>query len=341
MKIRVSVLGATGYTGLETIRILSRHAEAEVVSLPSRREGGVSISTVHPELAGRFEMPLTGLDADEIAAGCDVAISCLPHGVSQTHCGALLARGVKVVDVSADYRLKDAREYERWYGVKHQDREGLAEAVYGLPELFGEEIRKARIVANPGCYPTASVLALAGLVKGAAVGVKGVVVDAKSGVSGAGKKLTEETHFPEANENMMPYAVGSHRHTPEISNVLSQIGGEAAEVVFVPHLAPMTRGIIATCYADAQGDVTDEELYELNRSFYENARFVRVLGPGKYPATRHVERTNVAEISARVCGDKVVAMCAIDNLVKGAAGQAVQNMNLMFGLDEGLGLDEL
>jgi len=171
--------------------------------------------------------------------------------------------------------------------------------------------------------------------------VKGVVVDAKSGVSGAGKKLTEETHFPEANENMTPYAVGSHRHSPEISNVLSRISGEAAEILFVPHLAPMTRGIIATCYAEALRDVTDEELYEVNRRFYENARFVRVLAPGAYPATRHVAHTNVAEISARACGGKVVAMCAIDNLVKGAAGQAVQNMNLMFGVDEGLGLEAL
>lgn len=341
MTIKVSVIGATGYAGLEAIKILGGHPEAEIVSLPSRREEGTPITHVHPELRGRCEMGLSSLDADRIASECDVAISCLPHGVSQTHCAALRQRGVKVIDVSADYRLKDADEYAQWYGVSQEDPEGLAQAVYGLPELFADQIRTASIVANPGCYPTATILALAPLVKEGVVAPSPLIVDAKSGVSGAGKKLAEITHFPECNENLTPYAVGRHRHTPEMANVLGDLIGGKADVLFVPHLIPMTRGIMATCYAQAVKPLDDEAVRALYADFYANARFVRVLPPDAIPATRHVSHTNFADVAARVCGDRVVAMCAIDNLIKGASGQAVQNMNLMFSLDEAMGLDDL
>ncbi|MFH0964791.1 MAG: N-acetyl-gamma-glutamyl-phosphate reductase [Planctomycetota bacterium] len=341
MAIKVSILGATGYTGLEALRILARHAEARVVSLPSRREEGQPISAVHPELEGRCELTFSALDPERIASECDVAISCLPHGVSLDYCAALRKRGVRVIDVSADYRLKDPGEYEKWYGHAHTDIEGLAEAVYGLPELFADEIRKARIVANPGCYPTATILALAPLLQKGIVAREGIIADAKSGVSGAGRKLSEETHFPEANENLTPYAVGTHRHSPEIVSVLSRIAGRPVDLLFVPHLAPMTRGILATCYATTTRTTSDKELEALYRKFYAGARFVRVLAAGTFPSTRRVANTNLAEVSARACGNWIVAMSAIDNLVKGASGQAVQNMNLMFALDEGMGLDTL
>ena len=341
MTIKVSVIGATGYAGLEAIKILGRHPECEISSLPSRREEGTPVTAVHPELRGQCDMTLSDLDPDRIASECDVAISCLPHGVSQAHCAALLARGVKVIDVSADYRLKDAAEYQQWYGLPHEDPEGLAQAVYGLPELFADEIRKTSIVANPGCYPTASILALAPLVKEGVVAPSPLIVDAKSGVSGAGKKLTDATHYPECNENLAPYAVGTHRHTPEIANVLSGLADKKADVLFVPHLTPMTRGIMATCYATRLRQVDDAALHALYADFYAKAPFVRVLPPGAIPATRHTSHTNFADVAARVCGDRIVAMCAIDNLVKGASGQAVQNLNLMFSLDEATGLGNL
>jgi len=341
VEIRVSVIGATGYAGLEAIRILAQHPQARVVSLPSRREPGTPIWTIHPELRRRCDLTLSALHPEAIASGCDVAISCLPHGASHKHCAALRKLGVKVVDVSADYRLKDLAEYEKWYETSHEDPNGLDEAVYGLPELFADEIRTASLVANPGCYPTAAILALAPLLAEGVASESGIVVDAKSGVSGAGKKPTDATHFPRANEDLTPYAVGTHRHSPEIVNVLSDLAGRDADVLFVPHLAPMNRGILATCYARKTKDVSDEDLHGIYSAFYAGAPFVRVLEPGTYPATADVAHTNYADISVRACGDRIVAMSAIDNLVKGAAGQAVQNMNLMFGLEETLGLSAL
>lgn len=341
MEIKVSVIGATGYAGLEAIRILARHPQARVVSLPSRREEGTPIRTIHPELRGRCELTLSTLDPDVIASGCDVAISCLPHGASHRHCAALRKLGVKVVDVSADYRLKNGAEYEKWYQTPHEDPEGLAEAVYGLPELFADDICGASLVANPGCYPTAAILALAPLVAQGVASASGIVVDAKSGVSGAGRTLTDATHFPRANENIVPYNVGTHRHTPEISSVLSTLAGADVEVLFAPHLAPMNRGILATCYARTAKEVSDAGLHEIYSQYYAHAAFVRVLEPGAYPATADVAYTNYADVAVRACGGWIVAMSAIDNLVKGASGQAVQNMNLMFGLDETLGLGDL
>lgn len=341
MEINVSVIGATGYAGLEAIRILARHPQARVVSVPSRREEGTPISTIHPELRGRCELTLSTLDPNAIASGCDAAISCLPHGASHTHCAALRKLGVKVVDVSADYRLKDPARYQQWYGTPHEDPRGLAEAVYGLPELFADQIRSASLVANPGCYPTAAILALAPLAAKGIASPSGIVVDAKSGVSGAGKKLTDGTHFPRANENVAPYAVGTHRHTPEISGALSTLTGTDLDVLFVPHLTPMNRGILATCYVCKTKNVSQDELQEIYSAYYADAPFVRVLEPDAYPTTADVAHTNYADVAVRVCGDRIVAMGAIDNLVKGASGQAVQNLNLMFGLDEALGLGDL
>jgi N-acetyl-gamma-glutamyl-phosphate reductase len=332
--IQVGILGATGYTALELIKILLRHPEVEIAALTSRQEDSPHVASVHPQLAGRLDMRLENLGPIQIAARCQCVFSCLPHGASASVVSQLLDSGRRVVDFSADYRLKDPAVYAEWYGQKHVDPDRLLQAVYGLPEMFREQIPTANLVANPGCYPTSAILALAPLLKKNLVRPQGIIVDSKSGVSGAGRTPKLMTHYPECNESTSAYNVGRHRHTPEIDQVLGAAAGQSIEVVFTPHLIPMDRGILTTAYAEPATDASEEDLLDSLRSFYDGQPFVRVVD--HLPATKDVSGTNFCDITARIVRGRVVVISCIDNLVKGASGAAVQNFNLMYEYPETL-----
>ena len=329
---RIAVLGATGYTALELITILLRHPEAELTALTTRQEDRPSVASVHPSLEGRVDMVLENLSPEEVADRADCVFSCLPHAASASVIPAYLDAGCKVVDFSADYRLDDPAVFSQWYAVEHPDPARLPTTVYGLPELFREGIVGADLVANPGCYPTSAILALAPLFKADLLAQKTVIVDSKSGVSGAGRTPKPATHFPECNESFSAYNLGKHRHTPEIELILGKSAGAGVEVVFTPHLVPMNRGILTTAYAEPKRSVTEAEVLEILRAFYADEPFVQVVDA--LPATKNVSGTNFCHVSARVVRDKIVTVSVIDNLVKGASGAAVQNFNLMYGYDE-------
>jgi N-acetyl-gamma-glutamyl-phosphate reductase len=334
---KVAILGATGYTAAELIKILLRHPAVEIVAVTSRQEGGLPIGEVHPALAARLDLRCEPFDADKLAArGVECAFGCLPHGASASTLPLLLQRGMRVVDLSADYRLRDPNVYAQWYGESHNDLANLAQAVYGLPEIYGEEIPTAQLIANPGCYPQTAILGLAPLVAGKYIELKSIIVDSKSGVSGAGRTPRLSTHFPECNESVSAYNVGQHRHTPEIEQVLGDIAGEAVEVIFTPHLIPMDRGIFSTIYATPTRSFSDDRLLDLYREFYARAPFVRV---GKaLPATKNCSGSNFLDMTVRIVRGRIVVLACEDNLVRGASGVAVQNFNRMYGHDERAGL---
>ncbi len=329
---RIAILGATGYTAVELIKILLRHSEAEMVALTSRQEGNPPIAMVHPSLTGRIDICLQDLGPTEIASRAECVFSCLPHGASAAFCAPLLAAGCRVIDFSADYRLADAETYAHWYGQKHADPDRLGKVVYGLPELFGDRIPEANVVANPGCYPTSAVLALAPLLKAGVIEPAGIVIDSKSGVSGAGRTLKLTTHYPECNESISAYNIGRHRHTPEIDQILSEAAGAAVEVVFTPHLIPMDRGILTTAYSIPRGNPSEEDLLNVLREFYADEPFTRVVS--HLPGTKDTMNTNYCDVTARIVRGRVVTISCLDNLIKGASGAAVQNFNLMFGYPE-------
>jgi N-acetyl-gamma-glutamyl-phosphate reductase len=330
--IRVAIIGATGYTALELIKILLRHPEVEITALTSRSEGNPHVASVHPQLAGRIDLQMADLSPAEIASRADVAFSCLPHGVTASLVPKLLDAGMRVVDLSADYRLNSAESYADWYGQKHADPERLGPTVYGLPELFRERIRDARLVANPGCYPTSAILPLAPLIKGGLVAPREVIIDSKSGVSGAGRTPKLTTHFPECNESISAYNVGRHRHTPEIEQVLSLASGRAVEVIFTPHLVPMDRGILSTVYTQPLGDISEERALAAIREFYSREPFVRVVN--HLPGSKDTVGTNFCDITVRLVRGRLITISCLDNLIKGASGAAVQNFNLMYGFNE-------
>jgi N-acetyl-gamma-glutamyl-phosphate reductase len=335
---RVGILGPTGYTGLELLRLLLRHPDAEIVYLGTRREERPPISEIWPILRGRLEMRCSLLEKDPVPK-MDVAFLALPHTLAMDHVPALLKGGVRVVDISADYRLKDPAAFKKWYKVEHKDPANLQRAVYGLSELFREEIKPARLIANPGCYATAIQLALAPLLLNHMVSPDApIIADAKSGVSGAGRDPRPDLHFPEANESVSAYKVGIHQHTGEILQGMRQIGGRDVDLLFVPHLIPMDRGILATCYAPLSAPATTQELKELYARSYKSEPFVRVRTDDATPTTKHVCETNFCDMAVRGFGKTAVVISCIDNLVKGAAGQAVQNMNIMLDLPETAGL---
>ncbi len=336
--VEVGIVGGTGYTGSELLRLLVKHPLARVQAISSRSEAGRAVAELFPNLRGhldlRFNEPEVGGFRD-----CDVVFFGTPNGTAMQMVPELLAAGVRVVDLAADFRLKDAAEWERWYGMTHACPNLLGEAVYGLPELYRDAIRGARLVANPGCYPTAVTLGLLPLVETGAVELGGLIADAKSGVSGAGRKAAVASLMAEMGESFKAYGVGGHRHLPEIRQTLSQVAGQPVALTFVPHLVPMIRGIQATLYArrtDWAGDL--QSLYEQR---FAAEPFVDVLPPGSHPETRSVRGSNLCRIAVAEPqgGGVVVIQSVIDNLVKGAAGQAIQNMNLMLGLEETLGLD--
>ena len=338
--IKTAVLGATGYAGIELVRLLTNHPSASVEILGSKSFSGQKISDVYQNFNHILEKECEEIDMDRVAE-CDVAFTALPHGASKTVIPEILKKGVKVIDLSGDYRYDDAAVYEKWYGEKHSSPELLKESVYGLPELHREKIKSARLIGNPGCYTTCSILGASPLMASGFGSTKNIIVDAKSGVTGAGRGLTLQTHFCECTENSKAYKVATHRHTSEIEQELSKLAGEEIMISFTPHLIPQKRGILSTIYINLNKPFTTEELTKLYKDFYKDEFFIRVKDVGSLPETKHVAGSNFVDIG--VVADerlqRAVIVSALDNIVKGAAGQAVQNMNLMFGLDEKTGLN--
>jgi N-acetyl-gamma-glutamyl-phosphate reductase len=330
-KVKVAILGGSGYTAAELLKILLRHPHVDIAAITSRQDE--HIADLHPSILGRIDLRCEPFDPDKLKAkDVRVAFGCLPHGTSMESIPPILECGIRVVDLSADYRLRDPSVYQEWYKETHHDTANLAHAVYGLPEVYGDRFKNANLVANPGCYPQTAILGLAPLVAKNLIEPTGIVIDSKSGVSGAGRTPKLTTHFPECNESVSAYSVGNHRHTPEIEQVLSDIAKKPVSVIFTPHLVPMDRGILSTIYATPTRLVTEAELLELYRSYFSAAPFVRVRA--NPPATKDTAHTNFLDVSPKVVRGKVVVIAAEDNLVRGASGVAVQNFNRMFGFDE-------
>lgn len=337
--IKIGIVGGTGYTGVELLRLLAQHPSAEVVVITSRGDAGTPVADMYPSLRGRVELKFED-PAKANLAGCDAVFFATPNGIAMRQAPALLDAGVRVIDLAADFRIKDIAEWEKWYGMTHACPEWVEKAVYGLPEVNREQIRSARLIANPGCYPTAVQLGFMPLVKAGLVDTASLIADAKSGVSGAGRKAETHILFSEASDNFKAYGVPGHRHLPEIRQGLSYMAGGAIGLTFVPHLVPMIRGIHATLYARIKSEADFQALYE---GAYVNETFVDVLPAKSHPETRSVRSANTCRIAVHrpQGGEVLVVLSVIDNLVKGAAGQAIQNMNLMFGLDETAGLCQL
>lgn len=329
---KVGILGATGYTAYELIRILLRNPDVEIVAATTRQEGNPPIHEIHPSLYGRLDLTCENLTAEEVGQRCDYVFCALPHVASMTAIPDLLAAGAKVIDLSADYRLNDPAVYEKWYGHVHTDPTRLGDTVYGLPELYRDRIPGKDLVANPGCYTSTSILALAPLVKESLIDSSGILIDAKSGVSGAGRSPKLGTLFSECNESLTAYGVGTHRHQPEIEQILSDISGNDVEVTFTPHLIPMDRGILCTIYPRLKETASQDALFDLYRKFYAESPFVRIVE--HLPRTKDVAQTNYIDITVRFNRDQLIVLAALDNLIKGAAGVAVQNFNLLAGFDE-------
>ncbi len=338
--LNIAVVGSSGYTGGELFRILLHHPFARVTAVTSERSAGRPITEIFPHLAGLTDLVCEPLDPEKIAAKADFVFLALPHVTAQEAAARFHSLGVKTVDLSADYRLDDPRLYEKWYEHCHQYPELLGTAVYGLPELHRERIRKASLVANPGCYPTGALLGLAPVVAKEMVDRGTIVIDSKSGVTGAGRSPALPYHFPEANEGFMAYKVGTHRHTPEIEQELSRLAGTRVTVSFTPHLVPMNRGILTTLYARLAVGADTAALHALYEEYYRGEPFVRVLPVGRFPNVANVRGANFCDIGvyADARTGRAVVVTAIDNLVKGASGQAVQNMNIMTGYEETAGL---
>lgn len=336
--VKVGIVGGTGYTGVELLRLLAQHPEAEVAIITSRSEASVCVADMYPNLRGHYDNLKFSVPDTASLGACDVVFFATPHGVAHSLAGELLAAGTRVIDLSADFRLQDAEEWARWYGQPHGAPELLGEAVYGLPEVNRERIRSARLIAVPGCYPTATQLGFLPLLEAGLADNSRLIADCKSGVSGAGRGASVGSLFCEAGESMKAYAVKGHRHLPEITQGLRKAAGADIGLTFVPHLTPMIRGIHATLYATVAH--TSVDLQGLFERRYADEPFVDVMPTGSHPETRSVRGANVCRIAVHrpQGGDLVVVLSVIDNLVKGASGQAVQNLNILFGLDERLGL---
>ena len=342
MKIKIGVIGATGYAGAELVRILSAHPNAELAALVTQSYGGKAFCEVYPHLYKHVLTDCRELDIPSLVQEVDVVFAALPHGHAVPVAREVMKCGNKFIDLGADFRFTSKDTYEQWYKVEHTDPELLGQSVYGLPELNREKIKQASLVGNPGCYPTSVILGLAPLLVQGLVDPKSVIADSKSGVSGAGRGLSLGSHFCEVNENFRAYNVTSHRHTPEIEQELSKLAGEDMVISFTTHLLPINRGILSTIYARLKQDLNLAQVRSIYEDFYRSEFFVRLLPPGLLPQTKAVAGSNhcdVVPVVDRRTG-RVVIISAIDNLIKGAAGQAVQNMNIMFGLPETIGLDK-
>lgn len=337
--IKVGIVGGTGYTGVELLRLLAQHPEVKLHTITSRKEAGMAVCELFPSLRGRVDLKFTDPN-DEVLKECDLVFFATPNGVAMHQVKPLLTAGARVIDLAADFRLKDVKVWEKWYGVTHACPELVTEAVYGLPEVNRGKIREARLVANPGCYPTSVQLGLLPLIEAGIVDLDHLIADAKSGVSGAGRKAELHILFSEASDNFKAYGVPGHRHLPEITQGLVAAAGKSVKLTFVPHLTPMIRGIHATLYARLTAAADVQSLYEKR---YANEPFVDVMPPGSHPDTRSVRGGNVCRIAVHRPQDSdiVVVLSVIDNLVKGASGQAVQNMNIMFGFPETFGISHV
>lgn len=337
--IKVGIVGGTGYTGVELLRLLARHPQVELTAITSRGEAGTAVADLFPSLRGHIGLRFSDPKEANLAA-CDLVFFATPNGVAMQQARSLVDAGVRLIDLAADFRIKDVAVWEKWYGMSHAAPELVAEAVYGLPEQNQAAIRGARLVANPGCYPTAVQLGFMPLLEAGVVDPLHLIADAKSGVSGAGRKAEVHILFAEAADNFKAYGVSGHRHWPEIKQGLEMMAGANVGLTFVPHLTPMIRGIHATLYARITGEADFQGLFEKR---YAGEPFVDVLPAGSHPDTRSVRAANVCRIALHrpQAGDTLVVLSVIDNLVKGAAGQAIQNMNIMFGLDETLGLEQV
>jgi len=334
--IKVAIIGASGYTGSESIRIILQHSEAKLTYLTALPQECGAVEDVFPQFKGRCNLQIEPLDLGKLSNLADVVLCCLPHKVSMGFVPKLLGTGLKVIDFSADYRLKDVAVYEQFYQVKHTDTANLAKAVFGLPEFFRQQIKGADLVANPGCYPTGALLAIAPLLEKGIVETDSIIVNAVTGISGAGRNPSSKFHFPNMNENLFAYGIGSHRHMPEMEQIAGEIAGSPVKILFQPHAGSFDRGILSTIYCQPKGKVSAEQLIGLYNDFYAEEPFVQICESA--PAVKDVAGTNYCHIFATCVKGKVVVFSAIDNLVKGASGQAIQNMNIIFGLDETLGL---
>ena len=334
--IRVAIIGASGYTGADSIEILLHHPQAKVTYLSALPEECGKVSDLFGQFKGRCELDIEPLDLEKAGKLADAALCCLPHKVSMGFVPKLLVAGLKVVDFSADYRIKDTAVYEKFYEVKHTDTANLAKAVYGLPELFREQIKGKDLIANPGCFPTAAILALAPLLKEKMIDTETIIVNSVTGISGAGRNPSVKYHFPNMNENIFAYGIGTHRHTPEMEQVAGEIAGKPVQILFQPHAGPFDRGILSSIYCLPKTSVDGAKLMQVYKDFYKGERFVQIVKGA--PAVKDVARTNYCHIYPAFVKGRVVVFSAIDNLVKGAAGQAIQNMNIIFGLDESCGL---
>ncbi|WP_027340667.1 N-acetyl-gamma-glutamyl-phosphate reductase [Halonatronum saccharophilum] len=340
--VNVSVVGATGYTGAELVRLLAKHPKLEINTLTSNTFAGQKISDIYPNLKGMIDIECEKLELDKVGEGSEFIFTALPHGISMDVVPKLVERGIKVIDLSGDYRYSNLITYEEWY-KEHSSPKLLREGVYGLPELGKEKIKEAKLVANPGCYPTASILALAPMVKEGLIEDGSIIIDAKSGTTGAGRKVSLGTHFCEIDSNFKAYKVGNHRHTSEIEEKLSLVGDNDVSLTFTPHLLPVKRGILATIYGNLTKGVEIEELLERYRLFYKANKFVRILDMGQLPQLKYVVGSNYCDIGIQIDErrNRVIIVSAIDNLIKGSAGQAIQNLNIMAGWDESLGLEDV
>jgi N-acetyl-gamma-glutamyl-phosphate reductase len=334
--VRVGIIGASGYTALELLKILGRHPHCEVRVLTSRDEGTPHIDSVHPSLRGQFDLKLTPLNVQELVKQVDCAFCCLPHAASAEIVGPLVDGGIRVIDFSADYRFHSLATFESWYQVKHPDPLRLGSVPYGIPEFFRDAIRSARVVANPGCFPSSALFPLVPLLRRRLIRSEPIIVDSKTGVSGAGRKPNLKFHFPECNESISAYGVGTHRHMPEIDELIQRTTGTSIRCVFTPHLTPMDRGILSTIYVHASDGVSVKDLMEELCQFYAQEVFVRVTD--ELPTTKDVSGTNFCDITVRQSGSTIILLSALDNLIKGASGVAVQNLNVMYDLPETIAL---
>lgn len=336
---QVGIIG-DGYTAAELLRLMAGHDELRPVLITSTENVGRNISEVYPQLRSFYDLNLQPTDLEMIKARCEAVFLALPHGLSVPMVQELSAAGIKCVDLGADFRLQDVNIYQKFYELRHEAPDLLKEVVYGIPELYRDEIKNARIVANPGCYPTSAIVPLAPLLEAGVIENSGIIVDSKSGVSGAGKAAKPASHFCEVNEGIKAYGVGTHRHAPEIAQELSRAAGEKVNMVFTPHLVPMNRCILSTCYAQLKEGIEPKQVRQVLEEKYQSELFVQLLPPGEFPHSKWVYGSNYIYIGMHVDEEsgRVILVSALDNLCKGASGQAVQNMNLMLGIEEAKGL---
>ncbi|MBM4137043.1 MAG: N-acetyl-gamma-glutamyl-phosphate reductase [Nitrospira sp.] len=341
--LKVAICGGSGYTGIELLRILSHHPEVVVTAVTSEKSAGKSVSELFPHLYQYSNLLYEPLKAEAILEKADLFFMALPHGESQEKVDYFFRQGKKVIDLSADYRLRDAKIYEEWYNVPHKFQKTLKKAVFGLPELYRKEIAKASLIANPGCYPTSAILGLYPAIKNNLVDLSSIIINSVSGTSGAGRKSDVAFSFCEVNEGFKAYAIGTHRHTPEIEQEVSVLAGKNIKVNFTPHLAPFDRGILTTMYVRLTKKISTNQIVDVYKKAYAYEPFTKVLDEGRFPNVKHVRGTNVCVIGLTINmrTNTLIIVSAIDNLVKGASGQAVHNMNIMLGIDEKTALDTI